>query len=46
MKNYIFVLLAALLFFTACDREDAGVQPLALEFKLLNLELDKGEALL
>jgi len=31
MKNYIFVLFAALLFFTACDREDAGVQPLALE---------------
>ena len=31
MKSYIFALFAALLFFTACDKEDVGVQPLALE---------------
>lgn len=31
MKNHIFALFAALLLFTACDKEDVGVQPLALE---------------
>lgn len=31
MKSYIFALFAALLFSTACDKEDVGVQPSALE---------------